>query len=198
MLNMLLSLVISIPAAILVMWVHEISKYYISLTLLHPIHRKRMDIKINPVKYIDPIGLIMFVFSGVGWQKPGEYNAALFKDKERAYFPLMLTGMIANLLLIIVLVPVYLLISNTNDFILNIGVMFLFQVIRFSFSIIIINLLPVPPLDMSKIIHAFNPSFYFKLIQNERMIQAVFILLVATNIITLFVSSLFTPLFQLL
>ncbi len=198
MLSMTLRILISTIAAIVVVLVHELSKYYISLFLLHPIHRKRSDVKISPLKYIDPIGLILFVFSGVGWQKPGEYNPSKFKDKERALLTQSIVGIASNILLIVAMIPVYLAIKNTNSVFVNQLALLVIFIIKYSFAIIIVNLLPIPPFDMSKIIYALNPSFYFKMIQNERIIQAVFILLIAFNILSSFINSLFGPLYSLI
>ncbi len=199
MLATLLNLIAAILAAFIVVLIHELSKYYISLTLMHPIHRRRADMKTNPLKYIDPIGIILFVFSYVGWQKPGEYNASRFKDKDRALIVLSLTGIMANLLVLLAVIPIYsaLYAGFEGDIFMATLVNFFYYILRFSFAIIIVNLLPIPPFDMTKIIYALNPSFYFKMIQNERVIQAVFILLIAFNVLSRFVDSLFYPLMKL-
>lgn len=199
MLSTLLNLIAAVLAALTVVLIHELSKYYISLTLLHPIHRRRADMKTNPLKYIDPIGIILFVFSYVGWQKPGEYNASRFKDKDRALIVLSLTGIMTNLLVLLAVTPIYAALYDgfSGNIFMAAVVNFFYYVLRFSFAIIIVNLLPIPPFDMTKIIYALNPSFYFKMIQNERVIQAVFILLIAFNVLSRFVDSLFYPLMKL-
>jgi Zn-dependent protease len=167
--------------------------------MLHPIYRKRKDLKVNLLKYIDPVGLILFVFTSVGWQKPGEYNPIQFKDKEKGFFFLMLVGMAANILLILALIPIFMnLYGTTRTVVGSYGITFVFRLIQYSFALIIVNLLPVPPLDMAKMIYSINPNFYFKMIQNERIIHAVFILLIAFNILNAFVMSLFTPIQQFL
>ncbi len=180
------------------MLVHEVSKYYFSLTLLHPIHRKRQDIKVNVLKYIDPVGLIIFIFSGIGWQKPGEYNPSRFKEKEKGLLILSIVGFGASLLLILAMIPIFLYVYRSNTLVGRYIATFIYKLIYFSFALIIINLLPMPPFNMAKIIYALNPNFYFKLIQNERVIQAVFILMIAFGLINVFVQVLFEPLQLLL
>lgn len=193
MIEMTINIVLAFFAAIIVMLVHEVSKYYFSLTLLHPIHRKRQDMKVNVLKYIDPVGLIIFIFSGIGWQKPGEYNPARFRDKEKGLLVLSVVGTAANVLLMLAIIPIFLY-MNTETTILGYYVLnFLYKLIRFSFALIIINLLPIPPFDMAKIIYALNPNFYFKLLQNERIIQAVFILMIAFRLLDVLVEVLFEP-----
>ena len=199
MLNLTIDIIISIIAASIVMLVHELSKYYFSLSMLHPIYRKRKDIKVNALKYIDPIGLILFVFTSVGWQKPGEFNPVQFKDKEKGFVFLMLVGMAANVLLILALIPIFIRFYGTTTTVVgSYAITFVFRLIQYSFALIIVNLLPVPPLDMAKMIYSLNPNFYFKMIQKERIIHAVFILLIAFNILNAFVHSLFLPIQKLL
>ena len=194
MIDMTINIIISILAGVIVVLVHEVSKYYFSLTLLHPIHRKRKDTKINFLKYIDPVGLIIFVFSGIGWQKPGEYNPARFKEKEKGLLVLSLVGFAASTLLIVAMIPLAMYLYKAELLFGNYIFIFVYKLIYFSFALIVINLLPIPPLNMAKIIYALNPNFYFKLIQNERVIQAGFILMIAFGLLNILVQVMFEPL----
>ncbi len=196
MLNMTLNLILSLVAGALVMMIHELAKYYFSLTLLHPIHRKRKDMRVNAIKFIDPIGLIVFAFSGFGWQKPGEYNPTKFREKERGLIMLAFVGICANVLVILSMIPLFFSVRYIHGLLGNILAIFVYKMIRFSFALIVVNLLPMPPFDMAKIIYALNPSFYFKMIQNERMIQAVFILMIAFGLLGLVVEAMFYPIQQ--
>lgn len=194
MIDMTINIIISLVAGVIVVLVHEVSKYYFSLTLLHPIHRKRKDTKINFLKYIDPVGLIIFVFSGIGWQKPGEYNPARFKEKEKGLLVLSLVGFAASTLLIVAMIPLAMYLYRSEILFGNYIFIFVYKLIYFSFALVVINLLPIPPLNMAKIIYALNPNFYFKLIQNERVIQAGFILMIAFGLLNVLVQVMFEPL----
>lgn len=198
MLEIFIRLLLSFIAAIIAMLVHEVPKYYVSLTLLHPIYRKRNDTKLSMLRFIDPIGLILFMFTYIGWQKPGEYNPARFRDKERSLFYLAISGFAASIFMIVALLPLFIYTKSMLTFGYYIIPELLYKIILFSFSIIVINLLPIPPFNMAKIIYAFNPNFYFKLIQNERMIHAVFILLIAFNILRELILIMFDPLFRIM
>lgn len=193
MIDMTINIIISLFAGVIVMLVHELSKYYFSLTLLHPIHRKRQDMKVNVLKYIDPVGLIIFIFSGIGWQKPGEYNPSRFKDKEKGLLLVSIVGFLASILLMLALIPVFMYLYSTTFVGSKYLIILVYKLISFSFALIVINLLPIPPLNMAKIIYALNPNFYFKLIQNERIIQAVFILMIAFGLLNVLVQVMFEP-----
>jgi len=128
----------------------------------------------------------MFVFSGAGWQKPANYNINYFRDKNKSVLIIAITGLLTNIIFMIALIP--LLKINMNAYLYT----FLIFLFKFNFAITIINLLPVPPLDMSKIIYYFSPNVYFKLMQNERIVQVVFLLLLAIGIIPAMINSLLT------
>lgn len=198
MLTMLINILLSLIAACLAILIHEGSKYFFALSLTHPLYRKREDTKVNVLKFFDPIGLILFVFAGIGWQKPMEYKSAKFRDKEKGLLMLSIIGMLMNLLIMLALVPVF-----RYDFFSGTSYgsyfqLFLYYIIRNNFVIVVVNLLPVPPFDMSKIIYAVSPEFYFKMIQNERIIHAVFILILAFGILNMLVDSMFFPIRSML
>jgi len=198
MISMLVSIFLSFLAACIAIIVHEGSKYFFALSLTHPLHRKREDFKINILKFFDPIGLILFVFAGIGWQKPIEYKSSRFRDKEKGLIVLSSVGILMNVLLTLAVIPLF----QYNFFSGSVNASyfqpFLYYVIHHSFVLVVVNLLPVPPFDMSKIIFAVSSEFYFKLIQNERIIHAVFILLVAFGLLNMLVDSLFYPIARLL
>lgn len=198
MLNMLVSILLSFVAACIAILVHEGSKYFFALSITHPLYRKRSDIKVNILKFFDPIGLFLFIFAGIGWQKPMEYKASKFRDKEKGLLLLSFIGMLMNVLVVLALIPLFQLNIFNNSMFSGYFQTFLYYVIHHSFVLVIVNLLPVPPFDMSKIIFAVSSEFYFKMIQNERIIHAVFILIVAFGVLNMLVDSLFYPIQRML
>lgn len=183
MIDLLIRIIMNFVCGAMVMVWHELPKSIAAHYLTHSVFRKRTISLPSPKKYIDPIGLILFTFSpfGVGWQKPYEHSPNRLKDKERSLLPIALSGQLASIVLMLFLAPIFKFLSaiSANVYLLY----FIFQLIKFSMVLVVVNLLPVPPLDMAKMIHALSPDTYFKLIQNERYIQSAFILLVAFGII---------------
>ncbi|PKM95833.1 MAG: hypothetical protein CVU84_03260 [Firmicutes bacterium HGW-Firmicutes-1] len=183
--NLIIEIAITIVCGIITMLVHEVPKSIVAFSVTHPIYRSTQKINKNVLKYIDPLGLIMFVLLNVGWQKPYEYNSSKFRDKNKGILAIALTGIFANLLIMSALLPMF------NYITLPIGQIFVGRLIYFNFSIVIMNLLPIPPLEMSKIIHSFSNNAYFKLVQNERIIHTIFILLLVIGILSRFVDGIF-------
>lgn len=183
--NLLIEITTTILCGMITMLVHEVPKSLVAYSVTHPIYRSSQKINKNVLKYIDPIGLIMFVLLRVGWQKPYEYNSSKFRDKNNGILAIAITGILSNLLIMAALIPLFPYITST------IGQIIIGKLIFFNFAIVIINLLPVPPLEMSKIIHSFSNNAYFKLVQNERIIHTIFILLLVLRIVSSFVNSAF-------
>lgn len=189
MFDIVIYITINFICGIIVMIWHELPKSVAAYFLTHSVFRKKQMALPNPLKYIDPIGLILFGFSsfGIGWQKPYEHNPNRLRDKERSLLTIMLIGQLATLLFMFFLLPVssYLDMIGGSRFLMYAVT----KLIIFNMVIFIVNLLPVPPLDMSKIIHAMSPNTYFRLMQNERYIHSAFILLVAFGFVESFVGQ---------
>ena len=76
---------VSIIAAVLAMWLHEIPKYYLTLYLTRPALRREVQIKDIWARSVDPIGLILLVFMRVGWQMPLKIDAAKLVNKKNGW-----------------------------------------------------------------------------------------------------------------
>lgn len=188
----------SLIAIFIASCVHEYPKVFVYKFLVHPIHRGRFKISMNPLRYIDPFGVICFVFIGTGWQRPLEYNQGYLRDKEKGLLAISLTGLLSNLLFITILMPIALVLGDAS---LDLHA-FLTTLLVANAAIFVVNLLPVPPLDMARIIQAFKPHVYFRFIQYEKMIQAFFILAIAigfvNQLVALFYNAYIVSIFKLI
>ena len=180
-------ILIKLIAGMLVMLIHEVPKSIVSHYVMHPIYRASNKINRSFLKYIDPIGLIFFALANIGWQKPAHYNTSKYREKENGVLAVALTGYLSNLAVMVILVPIHINVDMPNYL-----TQFVFWMIYFNFGMVIINLLPVPPLEMTNLLYFFSPELCFKVIKNQRMIQIVFIFLLALGIIPMMVSALFS------
>jgi len=205
MLDLLIYILINFICGAIVMVWHELPKSLAAHFLTNAVFRKK-QISLPPVsKYIDPIGLILFTFSlpgnggmnyAIGWQKPYEHNPNRLVDKERSLLQIMIVGQLATILFALFMIPL-LKVAVT----MNMSVYLQYacvKLIYFNVAIFIVNLLPVPPLDMSKIIHALSPNSYFRLMQNTHYIHSAFILLIAFGYLGIFASQVANALLILL
>ena len=182
------------------MWLHEIPKYYLTLYLTRPALRREVQIKDIWARSVDPIGLILLVFMRVGWQMPLKIDAAKLVNKKNGLIAISVLGMLTSLVgaIMLLIADKYWLIALRSME----GYTYLsYFVITWAFYnviIFIVNLLPVPPLDMTKIIYALSPNTYFKILQNGRMLQSVFVLFIAFGGLRMLSLPVFRAVYELI
>jgi Zn-dependent protease len=210
-LNSIPMIILTLPAVLLSLSVHEAAHGYAAYKLGDPTARNLGRLTLNPLKHLHPIGFLSMLFFRVGWANPVPINTRYFKKPKRdmaisaAAGPLsnLCLGIIFTILLRLVLIPLqniseglywvnngryYIdesLQSNTLFVLLSVLAIMLYLGISLNFNLMFFNLIPLPPLDGSRIATMFLPSdLYFKIMRYERYIMIAFIVLLATGIIS--------------
>lgn len=135
-------------------------------------HTARYDgrLSINPFAHIDPIGAVCMVLTGFGWAKPVPINANNFRNRKTGMAISALAGPVSNLLMAYVAMILYKVLYYVPVN-LNIVEDVLITVISLNVGLAVFNLLPIPPLDGSRIATLFLPEkAYFGLMKYERYI----------------------------
>lgn len=150
--------VFSVLAAITI---HEFCHGLAADRMGDPTPRINDRLSLNPIKHLDPVGTIALFFLGIGWAKPVPIDPFNFQNKKRDTALVSLAGPASNLLTALIA-------SLTVKYILpltgmSINVLFLISTLIFPFIAIsvglaVFNLLPIPPLDGSKIFFALLPN----------------------------------------
>ena len=163
--------------------IHEYAHGFVAEKLGDPTPRWQGRMSLNPIKHIDYVGAVMIFLVGFGWAKPVQVDARYFKNEKRGMALTALAGPTSNLIFALVFSFVYcglafVYIINDgfgwmgNEFAYYLFITFLMiinYVIIISISLAIFNLIPVPPLDGSKILFAILPDrIYWKVMQYER------------------------------
>ena len=147
---------------------------------------------LNPLKHIDYVGAFLLLLVGFGWAKPVPVNLDHRKNPKGAMAVVALAGPLANLLagivggLLINLVleidptAVLFLLGGKSVGILSYIVLFLYYFMDINISLAVFNLIPIPPLDGSKILMAFLPNkICYQIQRNEAMISMILMIAIA-------------------
>ncbi len=165
---------ISILAILMALTVHEFSHAYVARRLGDPTAENEGRLTLNPISHLDPLGTILMLMVGFGWAKPVPVNPMYFQNPKRDMMLTALAGPASNLILAFISFIALVLVSgamvgNVWDLFAvadagTVGSRFLQQFLASSLFInlglMAFNLLPIAPLDGSKILQAFIPLQY--------------------------------------
>ncbi|MCB2183658.1 MAG: site-2 protease family protein [Desulfobulbaceae bacterium] len=159
--NILQQIIILAPPFLFALTIHEYSHGKMAYRLGDPTAHNLGRLTLNPLKHLDPLGVLAFIIMKIGWAKPVPVNPRYFKNPLKDMIWVALAGPAANLMTAIAssLLAQFLLMFSS---IFPQGIVFpLFQMLGASIWINIIlaifNLLPIPPLDGSKVLMGILP-----------------------------------------
>jgi Zn-dependent protease len=141
---------------------HEVAHGYTALRLGDPTAHYAGRLTLNPLKHIDPFGtvilplLLIFLKSSflIGWAKPVPVNPALLRDPQRGMMLVSAAGPLTNIALALVAaLPLRILLSSLPPWLLDLLVNWCI----INIFLALFNLVPVPPLDGSKLVAYFLP-----------------------------------------
>lgn len=184
--GVLWELLISAAAAVLCITFHETCHGLAALALGDPTARRAGRLSLNPLKHIDILGLAMLIVARFGWAKPVPINPRYFKSPKLGMAATALAGPVGNLLLAALASALYgaslFCLYMTEAMWLEYVVIFFQTVVYLSVGLAVFNLLPIPPLDGSKVLFAILPEqWYWKLMRYERCGMIVMVVLLMTD-----------------
>ena len=182
----LIEILLAIPAALIALCVHEYAHGYVAYRLGDPTARSLGRLSLNPLRHLDPIGTLFMVIFHFGWAKPVPINPRYFKDPRKGMALTAAAGPISNLILAFLaalfakltsLLSGVVLAALPIDFLyffflylINFFVLFHFM----NLTLCVFNLIPLPPLDGSRIFYVFlPPKWYCTVMKYERIIQII-------------------------
>ncbi len=184
MTDVLIGLMASVFVVFCTLPIHEYAHAFVATKLGDDTPRLKGRLTFNPLAHIDPIGAAMIILVGFGYAKPVPVNARRFKNPKAGMALTALAGPCANLIMALffmilsnVAVMLY---TDGQALVWYVSYMFFAYAAMINVSLAVFNLLPIPPLDGSKILALIiPPKYYFKYMQYERyIILGVFLLIV--------------------
>ena len=176
----LLSLLISGAAALVCITIHELSHGLMAYRLGDTTARDAKRLTLNPLRHIDPVGLLMMLVAKVGWAKPVPVDMRRFRRPKRDMALTALAGPASNFLLALIALALCSLIGYFAPIHLATLLLlcFLSHVALLSVGLGIFNLIPLSPLDGSKVLFALLPDkIYFVILRYERYAMILLVLL---------------------
>ena len=149
-----------IPAALIAIMCHELTHGLFSYLQGDPTPKEQGRLSLNPAKHLDLFGTLCLIFLGFGWAKPVQVDPRYYKNPKWGMALVALGGPLANFViaflsgLILTLIEFYVPYSDFSMILYN----FFLYLIIINVGLGLFNLIPIPPLDGSKIIGAILPE----------------------------------------
>ena len=190
------TLILTLPALLWALSFHEFCHGFAAKMVGDPTAERYGRLSLNPLAHFDIVGTIMLLFVGFGWAKPVPINSRYFKHPRRDLIIVSLAGVAGNILTAVITI-LFLRFLGTYwyQFTGKAGLTFIIQMVNINMGLAAFNLIPIPPLDGSRVLEACLPykymQYYYWL---ERYGIIILLVLVSTGII----NVIFDPIINLL
>lgn len=153
----LIKILISIPALLICITVHEFAHAYVAVKMGDPTPEEHGRLSLNPLAHLDLIGTLMLIVVHFGWAKPVPINPYNFRNRKQGIILTSIAGPISNFLMAFLGAFLARYVFPLN----NTGLtLFLYYFVEYNVILGIFNLLPFPPLDGSRLLTVFIPPKY--------------------------------------
>jgi len=206
------NIIMMIPILFIALPVHEFAHGWVAYRMGDPTAKYAGRLTLNPFKHLDLMGVLMMFLVGVGWARPVPVNSTYLKNRRTGLLLISLAGPLSNLVLaflgmfiwglIVKLVNVGIIVINSMTMadVLIYGTEFLQAFIFVNISLAVFNLIPVPPLDGSRILSSVIPEeSYYRFARYEQFIGLAFLLLVVVlpdNLFSRFINFFAMPIYD--
>ena len=187
-----------IPTVLIAITVHEVCHGLAAYKLGDTTARDMGRLSLNPLRHLSPLGCICMLLFGFGFAKPVPINTCGFKHPKRDMALTALAGPLSNLALAVIAIFIESLIDmipvpesyGFGYWVLFASYNFIYIFYLMNLSLCVFNLIPIPPLDGSRVVLAFlPPRQYFGLMKYERYIMLALFALIWTGVLNNFIFT---------
>ena len=134
---------------------HELAHGWVAFRMGDPTAKWQGRLSLNPLKHLDPVGTIMLFIFGFGWARPVPVNFQYIRDTKKGLILVSSAGIIVNMILAFLAFLAFRLLSPAPG---TAAATFLYYLAQINIILAAFNLIPIPPLDGSKILMGFLPE----------------------------------------
>jgi Zn-dependent protease len=134
---------------------HELAHGWVAWRMGDPTAKWQGRLSLNPLRHLDPVGTIMLFIFGFGWARPVPVNFNYIRDQKQGLILVSSAGIITNMLLAFLAFFLYRLLTPAPGEVMETLLSYLAQI---NIMLAAFNLIPIPPLDGSKILMGFLPG----------------------------------------
>ncbi len=186
--DFLIKLLLIIPAVAIALSAHEFAHAFVAYIMGDTSQLSKGRLSLNPLKHLDIWGTVCLAIFGFGWAKPVQIDSRNFKDEKTGMIYSALAGPLMNFVIAFITLFIYCLFYKfelvlIDSYLIYYICSFLEVLALINIGLGLFNIIPVPPLDGSKIIGGLlSDNLYQKMLRYERYISIVLIILLASGI----------------
>lgn len=185
----LMNILINVPITLIALTGHEFAHAFISTKLGDPTPRYEGRLTLNPMAHLDITGTVLMILTGFGWAKPVGVDPMYYKDRKKGMALTAIAGPLSNFIMAfagVLIGTVLLIIGNafgwSYSVLKNINMIFYLFAFR-NLCFMVFNLIPIPPLDGSKVLGLLVPNrTYYKILVYERYSIILIMILSLTGV----------------
>ena len=132
--------------------IHEVAHGWVANKMGDTTAKWLGRLSLNPIKHLDPIGTLMLFLAGFGWARPVPVNINNIADRRKGLIFVSSAGILANILFAFSALLIFRLLSMSAT---GMAALLVYYVVQINLTLAALNLIPIPPLDGSKILMGF-------------------------------------------
>lgn len=132
--------------------IHEVAHGWVAYRMGDPTAKRMGRLSLNPLKHLDLVGTLMLFLAGFGWAKPVPVNLDNIPNRRKGLIFVSSAGIVANILFAFSALLIYRLLRLPSA---GLGAVIVFTIAHINITLASLNLIPIPPLDGSKILMGF-------------------------------------------